>query len=347
MRISLLVALLACLTACQQQSQSKMLGNDFTFPDEWEAHEGTILIFPARHSYGRKSGALQREFAALANAIQENEQAFVFVHTDDTDRAIELLDEDVEIHVGDEYRIDWARDNGPMIVRNGSGERRAICFQFNGWGRKYEGWEDDVGVNAAIARDLEIPIVYSDLALEGGAIEIGSTEEGQVGIVTAQCVMNRNRTDWPRVRVERELKEKLGLQRVIWLDKGLNPDPITDGHVDGLLKFIGKGTVLVHTTVDEEDQNFETCQDAKRKLEAAGLEVVELPLAWDIVHMNFYIGSGGEVVYVPICGDPSQDGPALEILRGRFDRVVPIEAKAMGKAGGGIHCYTQQIPAGS
>lgn len=317
----------------------------FVFPDEWEAHDGTILIFPAQHSYGRRASALQRESAALANAIQQHEQVHMFVHTDDARRAKQLLDEEIKRYVGDAYRIDWARDNAPMVVRNTEGERRAVLFKFNGWGKKYEGWQDDVGVNAAIAKALGIPPVHSELVLEGGAIEIGSTDRGQVGIVTEQCVLNPNRTDWSKERVERELKEKLGLERVIWLKKGLNPDPITDGHVDGLLKFVDKSTVLLHTVDDPDDVNYETCLETKAQLERAGLRVIELPLADDIVHMNFYIGSGGNTVYVPVVGDLDQDEPALTVLRELFERVVPIEAIAMGKAGGGVHCYTQQIPA--
>lgn len=318
----------------------------FTFPDEWDEHDGTVMIFPARHSYGKEAPALQREFAAVANAIQRNEQVHAFVYPDDLGRARRLLDARVKIHKGKAYSIDWARDTAPMIVRHESGRRKGVCFQFNGWGEKYEGWEDDVGVNLAIARELDLPIVKSKLVLEGGAIEIGATDEGQIGIVTEQCVLNPNRTDWPKAKVEAELKEKLGLQQIIWLPKGLNPDPVTDGHVDGLLKFIDKNTVLLHTTDDESDINYETCLEAKKTLEQAGLEVIELPLAWDVVHMNFYIGSGGGTIYVPICGDPEQDDPALRILRDLFDEVIPIMANAIAEAGGGIHCYTQQIPAG-
>ncbi len=336
-------ASLLILGSCMAQEPEAP--SSFVFPDEWEAHEATVLIFPAHHSYGRKTRALQQESATLANTLQEHEQVIMFVHSDDEDQARALLDPKVQLHVDDAFRIDWARDNAPMIVRNTDGERRAVLFKFNGWGEKYEGWQEDVGVNKAIAKIMGWTAVHSDLVLEGGAIEIGSTDKGQTGIVTEQCVLHSNRTNWSKDRVERELKEKLGLARIVWIKRGLNPDPITDGHVDGLLKFIAKNTVLLHTTDDEADVNYKPCLDAKKRLERAGLKVIELPLADDIVHMNFYIGSGGGVVYVPVCGDRAQDEPALAILRELFDRVVPIQANAMAKAGGGVHCYTQQVPA--
>ena len=342
-RSPLLLLLLAMLTN-PSVAQDK---NRFRFPDEWDAHEATILIFPARHSYGRKAAALQRESAALANALAEHEEVIVFAHSGDANRARQLLDEDVDLKIGKAYTIDWARDNAPLFVRNKKGERKAVCFQFNGWGKKYEGWQDDRGVAKAIAKALEFEIVDSKLVLEGGAIEIGMTNKGLTGITTEQCVLNKNRTSWSKARVEKELKEKLGLDRVIWLPKGLNPDPITDGHVDGLLKFVAKNRVMLHSVDDPKDENYETCRQAKKLLRAAGLEVIDLPLADDIVHMNFYIGSGGKIAYVPVCGDPEQDAPALRVIKKHFKKVVPIRAVAMGEAGGGVHCYTQQLPKGT
>ncbi|MEM9226475.1 MAG: agmatine deiminase family protein, partial [Verrucomicrobiota bacterium] len=143
---------------------------------------------------------------------------------------------------------------------------------------------------------------------------------------------------------ETELKAMLGLDRIIWVKSGLMPDPITDGHVDGLLKFVDEQTVLLHTTDERADVNYEICQEAKRTLEEHGLTVIDVPLADDIVHMNFYIGSGGDIAYVPVCGDSTQDDPALAIIGRYFETVVPIEAIAIGEAGGGVHCYTMQIP---
>ena len=64
------------------------------------------------------------------------------------------------------------------------------------------------------------------------------------------------------------------------------------------------------------------------------LKVIELlPLAEDVVHVNFYISSGGHIAYVPICGDPEQDNPALEIIRQHFRTVIPIVATNLDKAG--------------
>lgn len=313
----------------------------YTFPDEWERHQGTMMIFPAQHGYGRKTKALRREFAAVVEAIAENEPVEVFCYAPEIDECHDMLGNvpNVTIHPGD-YRIDWARDNAPMVIQNADGELAAAGFRFNGWGKKYEGWEDDADTRDNIARAMEWQIYHSDFVLEGGSIEIG----GGIGIVTESCAINPNRSDWSKAEIEAELKALLGLNQIIWIKSGLMPDPITDGHADGLLKFVAEDTVLLHTTDLKSDINYQICQDAKRTLLAAGLKVIELPLMDDIVHMNFYIGSGGDIAYVPICGDPDQDEPALEVIRELYEEVVTILGTHMAAAGGGIHCYTQQIP---
>ena len=327
----------------QETSKSR-----FVFRDEWDRHAGTIVIFPPTHAYPKLARALQAEVAALADAIRRHEPVHLFVYDRDVERAKNLLKEKVTVHSGSAYSIDWARDTAPLITRDAKGRRRAMCFRFNGWGKKFVGWQHDVGVGLAIAKALKLPITRSEFVLEGGAIEIGDTSRGRTAVMTERCVLNRNRNDrkdWPRAKIERELKEKLGLDRIIWVAKGLAPDPITDGHIDGLVKFVKHDTVLVHTTSDKHDVNFKICRDAKKRLQAAGLKVIDLPLAEDVVHLNFYIGSGGDVAYVPICGDPKQDDPALVVIRRLFKTVVPLRATAMARAGGGIHCQTQQIPA--
>lgn len=300
------------------------------------------MIFPASHSYGRSElRGLRNEFADIAEAIADHEPVEVFCYRADEQACRKLLEDipNITIHSGD-YRIDWARDNAPMVLRGPDGQLASAGFRFNGWGTKYDGWEEDVDTRDHISEAMGWPIFYSDLVLEGGSIEIGSG----IGIVTESAVLNSNRTDWPKEDVEEELKEMLGLDQIIWIQSGLMPDPITDGHVDGLLKFVAEDTVLLHTADLRSDINYRICQDAKRVLQDHGLKVVELPLMEDIVHMNFYIGSGGDIAFVPICGDPDQDEPALEIIGRYFEEVVPIIANHLTAAGGGIHCYTQQIP---
>lgn len=340
MKILLAIISMAVGSATIALSETpKSLG--YTFPDEWEVHRGTMMIYPAQHSYGQAIKGLREEFVQIATAIAQHEPVEIFCFSPEEAECRTRFGDtpNLSIHAGN-FPIDWARDTAPMVLRGRDGAWASAGFRFNGWGKKYRGWKEDINSRDAISETMGWPIFHSDFVLEGGAIEIG----GGIGIVTESCVLNPNRTNWSKEQVEEELKNMLGLEQIIWIKSGLMPDPMTDGHVDGLLKFISKDTVLLHTTDLKSDINYQICQDAKRILLDHGLTVIDLPLMDDLVHMNFYIGSGGEIAYVPICGDPEQDEPALNVIRSLFKTVIPITATHIAQAGGGIHCYTQQIP---
>ncbi|MEO1342258.1 MAG: agmatine deiminase family protein [Cyanobacteria bacterium J06635_13] len=82
------------------------------------------------------------------------------------------------------------------------------------------------------------------------------------------------------------------------------------------------------------------------ELDAQGrkLEIIELPLAWDVSHINFYLANGG--VIVPITGDRQQDDAPMAIIRNTFPerQVVGVRGKILARGGGGVHCITQQVP---
>ena len=110
----------------------KSLG--YTFPDEWEVHRGTMMIFPAEHHYGREAKGLRQEFAAIARAIAMHEPVEVFCLGNDEAACRKLLGEvpRLTIHPGD-YSIDWARDNAPMVLRGPEGRLASAGFRTNGW----------------------------------------------------------------------------------------------------------------------------------------------------------------------------------------------------------------------
>jgi agmatine deiminase len=65
-----------------------------------------------------------------------------------------------------------------------------------------------------------------------------------------------------------------------------------------------------------------------------------------VTYLNFFVANGGVVVPVP--GLP-QDGEALariaELFPGR--EVVGVPGEVLAYGGGGVHCITQQVPAGT
>ncbi len=321
----------------------------FFFPAEWHPHERTLMQFlPAQNWPRRDVEPARQEWAAVANTVAAFEPVTMAVQPEDKAVAKRLLSAEVELV---EFPINdgWSRDSGPMVLVNEAGERCVAGFTFNGWGGKFPPYDDDALAKAHFAKLLDLPFHPADLVLEGGAVAFDG--EGTL-LTTEQCLLNPNRNPGKsKAEVEAILKAWLGVEKVIWLPEGLTPDPITDGHIDGMAAFAAPGLVLLHVTDDLGDPNAVITQTAKRILEgerdARGrkLEVVEIPLtSWDVLHMNFYLCNGA--VIVPVAGRPEEDDLPLGILREVFPdhEVIGVTGRIIAKGGGGIHCITQQVP---
>ena len=329
---------------------SDPLSDDFYFPAEWTPHERTIMVFPYSQNWrGYRLEDARQEWAAVANTLSGYEPVVAVVHPDDIVLAKTLFSSQIEtiiLPVND----GWARDTGHMILVDDNLERRVAGFRFNAWGKKTRPYRDDTLLKARLSAILNMPMYVTGLTLEGGAVTMDG--EGTV-ITTEQCLLNPNRNPHlTKTQVEGLMIRYLGARKVIWLECGIVPDPITDGHVDGLCAFVGPGTVLLHSTNDRNDPNYQICTQAKHRLEQTvdargrSLQIVDLPLQPQISHINLYIANG--VVIVPIAGDPRQDDKQLGIIRNLFPgrKVAGIGAVALYEAGGGVHCITQQIPGG-
>ncbi|UWQ75767.1 agmatine/peptidylarginine deiminase [Leisingera sp. M658] len=322
----------------------------FAFPAEWKKHAQTLMQFPPPQNwYPNQLNAARKEWADVANTLAEYEPVTMAVRRRDMAAARKLLSSEItliEMPLNDA----WSRDSGPMIVQNALGVRRITGYTFNGWGRKFPPYKHDTLAKGRFAAQLGLPMYTSDLVLEGGAVAV----DGQGTLLTTEeCLLHKNRNPgWSKAQVEEELKAGLGVQKVIWLPRGLTPDPITDGHVDGMAAFAAPGVVLLHTTDDRSDPNYRITQDAKHILQqetdirGRRFEILEIPLtSYDVVHMNFYICNGA--VIVPVSGRKGEDDQPLAILREAFPgrRVVGVSGRMIGGGGGGVHCITQQVPA--
>jgi len=162
---------------------------------------------------------------------------------------------------------------------------------------------------------------------------------------------------WP---VRDLLRDWLGISTVIWLPEGIEDDE-TDGHVDEIACFVRPGVVLALVTSDTADGNYATLSENLARLKAARdakgrpLEIVEIEQPArrmladgrraSLSYINFYLANGG--IIMPAFEDP-QDKRAYDILHRVFaDRqIVQVPASDIVQGGGGIHCITQQQPAG-
>lgn len=322
-------------------------------PAEWAPHEATWLSWPHNDKTWldgpeRVEPAFVQAIAALASGET------VRINTEDPERLRKLLGEHVPMDrvVFETIPTDdaWIRDYGAIVVRDEAGKRVAIDFRFNSWGGKYPPFDRDDAVARQMAERLGLPCVAVDMVLEGGSIDVNGA--GTL-LTTEQCLLNPNRNPkLSREEIEARLAQYLGARRVVWLGEGVAGDD-TDGHVDDIARFVSQDTVVMVVEPDTADANHAPLAENVRRLRAAHLRVIELPLPPPLYrgderlpasYANFYIGNA--VVLLPVFGCP-EDAAAIEVLAACFPgrRIAPIDSRALVVGLGAFHCLTQQVPA--
>jgi agmatine deiminase len=308
-------------------------------------HEGeTFLDLPAARS----------AFAEVARVIARFEPVVMIADPEDAEEARRLC--------GDSIRIEalaiedaWTRDAGPTYLVNGRGGLGGVDWPFNGYG-KYEPYELDAGVAGWMLEQSHATRFEAPIILEGGAIHTDG--EGTL-LTTESVVLNPNRNPGLTMAEADEIfRAYLGVEQVIWLDKALEFDT-TDGHVDNLACFARPGVVAVLAEADPSDPHYEPLRENRRRLElskdASGraLEIVEFqqPARQQVrgervpmSYVNHYIANGG--IILPVFGDPADAGAVEAATRLYPEReVATVPGLEIVKAGGCIHCITQQEPA--
>ncbi len=251
-----------------------------------------------------------------------------------------------------------ARDSGPTFVSSDRGVA-AVSWEFNGWGNKYRPWADDAEFGARVARQADAKLYRAPLVCEGGAIHT----DGEGTLITSeQCLLNENRNPHlTRQQVEERLALFTGVRKIIWLGEGFSDDE-TDGHVDNIACFAAPGRVIVGVPAERSHPDFEPAIEAIRRLKTArdaegrAIDVVEVVQPRELRHdwrgrplqasyVNFYLANGGLVM--PAFNDPNDEqarGVIADCFPGRD--ILQIDALDIVEGGGGIHCITQQEPAG-
>ena len=333
----------------------------YRMPAEFAPHERCLIAWPTRTRayWGEYYMLAQHTYAAVARAIARFEPVTIVARPGEGAEARSYAGTDgidvVELPIDDS----WIRDSGPILVRRPDGETAVADFAFNSWGERYLPYDDDARIGERLAAHLGVPRYPTPMVLEGGSITVDG--EGTL-ITTESCLLHPSRNPGlTKAEIEQNLKDYLGVEKVIWLVSGLGleEDPDTDGHVDGVAAYIEPARVLLHMVRDPRHPDYADLQENRRRLETTDalgrpLKVVELDLraapvsvgGRDIVetYINFYQANGA--VVVPTAGN-ADDLPALERLREIFAgrEVVGVPTPVVGFGGGGIHCITQQVPA--
>jgi agmatine deiminase len=327
------------------------------FPAEWERHERTWVAFPhAGYTLGQTESeqlAARQTWANVANAASEFEKVSCVVNPGDYPNAKRFLSSEIEII---EIEIDdaWIRDSGPSFVIENN-QLKAVNWVFNGWGAQdWANYKKDAGLATEVAKHLGVPVVDSRLTNEGGGFHVNGS--GDVLLTkTVQLGKERN-PGWPQDEVEKEIHEKLGTSKAVWLDRGLTRDYEefgTLGHVDIVSCFAPDGRVLVHDQQNPNHPDHIVSSEVRERLNAAGYEAVNIPAPEaikdsqgfvDYSYINHYVLNDA----VLLCAfDEKRDRDVQSMLRDVYpDReIVLIDARELFARGGGIHCITQQQPA--
>lgn len=321
-------------------------------PPEWASHERTLMAWPCRAElWGAQLGQARVDYAKTANAIAAFEPlTMVCRDAQDAAAARAALTGEVDVVV---IPIDdsWLRDSGPIFVTGSGGRRAGVHFGFNAWGGKFAPWDHDAAVGGRLVEYAGDRCYRAPLVLEGGSITVDGT--GTL-LTTEECLLNANRNpSLTREKIEGHLRDFLGVERIVWLGRGLVEDRDTDGHVDLIAAFTGPGEVLLQSA-PADNPNHEHCAENRARAEAAGLSVVDFPLLpyapveGEVVvasHLNFYICNGA--VVVPLAG-AGTDAEALERIAAAYPgrEAIGVPGATLAFGGGGPHCITQQIPVG-
>jgi agmatine deiminase len=349
-------------------------------PGEFEPQDQVWMLWP-QYTDGWRLGAkpAQRSWVEVATAISQFEPVTVGVSDDQYENARGQLPEAVRV-VEISNNDAWMRDCGPSFVVDDTGGVRLVDWVFNAWGGLYDGgyfpWDKDQLVPAKVAGVEGIDRYKAPLVMEGGAFHVDG--DGTL-ITTGECLLSPGRNpELTREEIERHLRDYLGIEKVIWLPRGIDPDE-TNGHVDDVACFVRPGVVLAAVTEDESDWRHGLLQVNLRCLQEATdakgrrLRVHTLPMpavmrfsteeaegrdlsegvisrhAGDEIpasYINFLVVNGG--VILPVFHDPN-DAVVKATLEGLFPErtVVTVEGREIALGGGGVHCITQQQPSGT
>jgi agmatine deiminase len=249
----------------------------------------------------------------------------------------------------------WMRDIGPTFVVGPQGQLAGVDWIFNGWGaQSWATWGKDALIARAVCETAGVPVVTSPMVNEGGGIHVNG--EGTVLVTrTVQLGDGRN-PHWSQQQVEDELGRTLGVERVIWIDRGLTRDYDefgTRGHIDIVATFSDPTTVLYHDQRNPEHPDFAVSAEVRRTLGAyPDLTLVPVPApetlrddeGWvDYSYINHLVIN--DAVILCAFDDPGDD-LAAAMMRAAYPgrEIVLVDARPLFARGGGIHCITQQQP---
>lgn len=338
-------------------------------PAEWENPRTILMAYPNSHTdWGYILEEAKQQFDAIIDALIRGRE-FVWVIAE-PGSVSPALQERIENNEGRliysvPFNDTWTRDYGALslIETDGNGKfaLKELDFGFNGWGLKFAADRDNL-VNLRLSQQrLRSPNRYvnnRDFTLEGGSIE---TDGKGTFLTTSRCLCSPNRNGGKsKAEIETVLAKRLGAKRVLWLDYGFLEGDDTDSHIDTLARMAPEDTIVyVGSPDDRNDIHYEELKRMERQLaefKTAGgrpYRLVSLPFPDAIfdedgarlpaTYANYLVT--GWNLYMPVYGQPANDGKAREALQNAFPahRIYEVDCSTLIKQHGSLHCSTMQL----
>lgn len=362
----------------------------YGMPPEWRAHAATWLAWPHNASdWPGKFAPIPWVFADIVRLIAQGEHVNIFVPPSPLDSQMHEVSgilEQANVNLRNVTLISqptdriWIRDSGPIfLTRKNAAESLALVdFNFNAWA-KYPDFHYDSQLPGAIAKRLGVTRFVAassreatgnrkakvenppcPFVLEGGSIDINGGPDGGCLLTTEECLLSNVQQRNPslgREQIEGMLRTYLGVQKILWLSRGIAGDD-THGHVDDTARFLNPTTIVTSIETDKNDVNYQPMQENLRRLRRfrdsrnRAFTIVELPLPKPVYfqgqrlpasYANFYYCNAG--LLVPVFNDPHDTLALLTLASLVKDRpIIPVYARDLVWGLGTLHCLTQQQP---
>ena len=349
----------------------------YTFPDETAPHEGTWLQWPHQYEYGNAyRNSLDATWVSMTYALQANENVHIIAYnTTEQARITNLLTTAGVPLTNINFKLFqtndvWVRDNGPIYVRNSSGNLVIEDWGFNGWGGDYNFAKCNViPTSIATATSTTVLNLNSSMTIEGGSWEL---DETGTFLATKSSILAQTNPTTPtgihavrnlgmtQTQAETILSQYIGATKFIWLNGGFSVDDVTDMHIDGIAKFVPGNKMVTMNNADLlywglSQADINTLFAASNNSNSVYTKIY-LPLTQNDVttqtgtalgfkgcYINYYVANNR--VLVPNYNDPN-DSVANSLIGGLYPgrTVVGIDVRNLYENGGMVHCVTQQQP---
>ena len=322
-------------------------------PAEWERHDSTWMQWPKG-----KEKSYRENFAGIIRSLQSFEPVHLVVESSAAQteaqnflkkRSVPFVN--IQFHIMP-YDWSWMRDNGAIWVEKiGASGQKSLAVQdwgFDGWGGDGGPSRKDDAVPSYVAKIKGVDYEKIPVVLEKGTLEFN----GKDTLITSWTVLHDRNPTTSRLELEQVFKSKFGVSKIVWVE-GASQGDITDGHIDGIARFINENTVVVSRYKDQSDPDAALFEKAAATIKAAGLNVVRLDIPGYVKYRgvdlqanyaNYLVANN--VVIASSFGNAAFDNNAQRQLQQLFPgrKVIMTDTRELWYNGGAVHCVTNDQP---